>query len=277
MDSPFPGMDPYLESHCGDVHTRIVMYVCDQIQEELPSDLVARVEESVTVDMAEESRMVAPDVLVSETPAAEMIPKTSGAATVAEPLVVLEEVPQTARHVKIVDLSHGEQVVTVIEVLSPTNKMTMAGREEYRRKQREYILAGVNLVEIDLLRRGQHVLSAAWELIPPEKRRTYMISVRTRSTNVSLWGIVEGTIAHRSHSAATSGPGRSVGHPGDHRPGISTRSLCQPELSVRSRSSSVAGRCCLGRFVAAIPSGTDLRIDAWGSGHTSLGDGRGGL
>ncbi len=46
-------------------------------------------------------------------------------------------------------------VVTIVEVLSPTNKAPGTGRLQYLRK-REAISAGyVNLVEIDLLRRGQ--------------------------------------------------------------------------------------------------------------------------
>lgn len=33
MSSPFPGMDPYLEAHWRDVHTRVMTYICDQIQD----------------------------------------------------------------------------------------------------------------------------------------------------------------------------------------------------------------------------------------------------
>ena len=180
MSSPFPGMDPYLEAHWRDVHTRVMTYICDQIQDQLPSDLVARVEESVSVDMEDGARLIAPDVSVVEDFEHAAMGIQSESIAVAEPLLVLEEVPQTARHVQIRDVSSGERVVTAIEVLSPTNKLTVSGREDYRRKQRDYLNAGVNLVEIDLLRGGQHVLAAALEFIPEERRRTYMMSVRTR-------------------------------------------------------------------------------------------------
>jgi len=54
-----------------------------------------------------------------------------------------------------VEAAPDREVVTVIEVLSPTNKAPGTGRYRYLRK-REAISAGyVNLVEIDLLRRGQ--------------------------------------------------------------------------------------------------------------------------
>ena len=187
MKSPFPGMDPYLEGHWRDVHTSMMTYIRDQIQDQLPPDLVARVEESVSVDSEDNPRLIAPDVRVFEDFEDVAMGFQTASVAVAEPLLVLEEVPQIARHVRILDVSSGERVVTAIEVLSPTNKLTIAGREEYRRKQRDYLNANVNLVEIDLLRSGQHVLAAALEFIPEERRRTYMMSVRSR-TRTSLFG-----------------------------------------------------------------------------------------
>jgi hypothetical protein len=50
LKSPFPGMDPYLEQHWGDVHASLIVYMRDQINEQLPADLQARVEESIMVD-----------------------------------------------------------------------------------------------------------------------------------------------------------------------------------------------------------------------------------
>ena len=127
------------------------------------------------------SRRIAPDVSVVEDYEGAAVGVLTASVGIAEPLLVLEEIPQTARHVQILDLSSGERVVTAIEVLSPTNKLTQTGRDDYRRKQRDYLAAGVNLVEIDLLRCGQHVLAAPLEFIPPAKRRTYLMSVRSRN------------------------------------------------------------------------------------------------
>ncbi|MBX6316783.1 MAG: DUF4058 family protein, partial [Isosphaeraceae bacterium] len=55
-------------------------------------------------------------------------------------------------------------LVTVIEVLSPTNK-TGSGREEYLEKRRELIDRPVNLVELDLLLGGRRLPMA--EPLPP--------------------------------------------------------------------------------------------------------------
>lgn len=37
MASPFPGMDPYLEQHWGDVHPSFITYARDQLQPHLAS------------------------------------------------------------------------------------------------------------------------------------------------------------------------------------------------------------------------------------------------
>ena len=48
-----------------------------------------------------------------------------------------------------------DRVVTVVEILSPTNKMPGSGRTDYVRKREDILASHVNLVEIDLLRGGR--------------------------------------------------------------------------------------------------------------------------
>src|SRR5688572_26419665 len=65
--SPFPGMDPYLEQHWEDVHHRLVTYACDQLQDQLPRDLVARLQERVYLATpGGRGRDLHPDVRVAE-------------------------------------------------------------------------------------------------------------------------------------------------------------------------------------------------------------------
>lgn len=49
MPSPFPGMDPYLESpkHWSDFHYRFIAHWCEILNEHLPRRYAARVEERV--------------------------------------------------------------------------------------------------------------------------------------------------------------------------------------------------------------------------------------
>jgi len=82
-------MDPYLERHWGDVHTRLVTYARDQLQKFLPRDLRARVEERVIVSQWDRPRSLHPDVRVIETERISRRPAKSGASVaVAQPLVI---------------------------------------------------------------------------------------------------------------------------------------------------------------------------------------------
>lgn len=187
MPSPFPGTDPYCEQHWRDVHTALIVYTRDQLQERLPRDLLARVDESVTVDNDgdEKNRGVKPDVSglreehsphPSEIGGTALATEASVAA-VAEPLVVTVEEPP-ARHVEILDTSSGNRVVTVIEFLSPTNKLPGYGRDEYARKQADYLAAKVNLVEVDLIRQSGFAIAVPQAALPKTYRAPYLVRVR---------------------------------------------------------------------------------------------------
>jgi hypothetical protein len=68
--------------------------------------------------------------------------------------------------------------VTVLEVLSPSNKKPGDAQEQYLRKQQELIQARVSLVEIDLLRKGSWVVAVPYEAIPQSVRTPYRVVVR---------------------------------------------------------------------------------------------------
>jgi hypothetical protein len=67
VKSPFPGMDPYLEEHWGDVHQAFVTYVRDALQPQLPEHLRARKQERVYIELPEGMRReYYPDIRVIE-------------------------------------------------------------------------------------------------------------------------------------------------------------------------------------------------------------------
>jgi hypothetical protein len=193
MKSPFPGMDPYLEMHWGDVHQSVITYIRDWLQSRLPSDLRARMEERVYIDLPNPQRAAYyPDVRVVERPRGSQVaaPTTALAepptATKAEngdllpakPLLIhLDIEPVTEGYVEIIDVKSGHRVVTAIELLSLANKRAGQGRRLYLKKRRDQQSAGVNTVEIDLLRRGRRVLMVGTEQIPPSDRTTYQVCV----------------------------------------------------------------------------------------------------
>src|SRR4051812_41113032 len=51
MKSPFPGMDPYLEPHWGDVHSRLATIGSAALNRNLPVGIRARVHESIGVEV----------------------------------------------------------------------------------------------------------------------------------------------------------------------------------------------------------------------------------
>ena len=188
--SPFPGMDPYLEQFWGDVHSSLIVYFRDQINDQLPGDLQARVEESLMVDSEDYSRRIYPDVDIAERPeVSSPAGLTLSGTAVAEPcVVVLPSELRTERHIEIIDRNSGNRVVTAIELLSPANKCKGPGREAYLRKQKEYIDGGVNLVEIDLIRQGSFVVAIPEVLVPRHCRTPYIICIRraNRRSEVEL-------------------------------------------------------------------------------------------
>jgi hypothetical protein len=181
-ENPFPGMNPYLEKHWQDVHQRLVLYGCDQLQGQLPPELRARVEERVFVDAeAPRPRPIHPDIRVVERPDAGNRNGPAGGAGVAtaEPVVlVIEDEPITESFIEIVEAGSGRRVVTVIEVLSLANKTPGEGHRLYRRKQRELRKGRVSLVEIDLVRAGTRCLAVADDRIPLSHRTPYQACVR---------------------------------------------------------------------------------------------------
>jgi hypothetical protein len=181
MQSPFPGMDPYLESHWRDVHARLIIHTAERLQEKLPGDLRARVEERVFVESPQGvERSVYSDVRVVERfkkPTAAQ-PSESGVA-VAEPLIIhVPDEPVSEGYIEIREAGTGGRVITVIELISLANKLPGEGQNLYRQKQRELKDGCVSLVEIDLLRAGRRILAIPPESIPPSYRTTYQVCVR---------------------------------------------------------------------------------------------------
>jgi hypothetical protein len=181
MQSPFPGMDPYLEKYWHEVHESLIVYTRDQLQEQLPTQLRARIEQRVILEQESDTfRAIYPDVYVVEHP--RPVAAEPGAQTSA----VLERRPLritplnetiTEGYIEIVDAASGNRVVTTIEYLSPTNKLPGEDRDQYRLKQREVKHAGANLVEIDLTRTGRWTLAIHEKDVPLSHRTIYRICV----------------------------------------------------------------------------------------------------
>ncbi len=158
MPSPFPGMDPWLEDPevFPNVHERLTIFMQDALNAAMPPGYVAITKNRVWVD--DESRRE-PDVsLFGRDRGANGGGSTTTALTGLTSIGKhLTSDPVEEPYLEILS-SKGKRLVTAVEVISLANKRAgESGRKTYQDKQREYMLSGVNLVEIDLLRAGPHV------------------------------------------------------------------------------------------------------------------------
>ncbi len=181
MPSPFPGMDPFLEAHWGDVHARLSVYACDLLQQRLPVGLVASVEEYVVLSSEESDEAWSkpqrwrPDVSVNEQESAVALIEPETALLDADQPVIVDAEPQTMREVRILDSQ--SRLVTSIEFLSPSNKIGEDERHAFRRKQNDLLASGVNLVEVDLILGGGWTIHPSQVETPLECQGPYRISV----------------------------------------------------------------------------------------------------
>jgi len=187
-------MDPYLERHWGDVHAKLVTYASDELNTRLPPDLIARVEERTAIesDMGEEGasssrRTVIPDARVFEAVSENGAGTAAGAGVALAPyrLVLIDE-PATEHFVEIIDTRGGERLVTVLEFVSPANKIGK-GLKAFVNKREELLAGGVNFVEIDLVRHGDWEQLFLPHACPVHVRSEYRVVIRVPMDPLAVW------------------------------------------------------------------------------------------
>ena len=156
--NPFPGMNPFMEQTWPDVHLRLISRILEALGTELPDELFAKGELQVDV-LGDSSGKAQPDIAVVEESWKGGLPPVWTAAPAFQSLVVTEPAllaVESPKHRWIEIRSALGELIAVIEVLSPANKEQH--RSAYIAKRDSYIAAKVNLVEIDLVRRGQRTV-----------------------------------------------------------------------------------------------------------------------
>ncbi len=159
MPSPFPGMDPFLELYTwGDFHFSLIYQMKRQLIPQLGPQYTLLVEERAYLEHTDkdQNEHVA-DILIEETPPQPTSPVTSNLVATLEPETHIVPMPsEMHEHFLVIYEGGGNDVVTVIELLSPTNKRRGSdGCKEYQLKREGLRRSYVNLVEIDLLRGGE--------------------------------------------------------------------------------------------------------------------------
>lgn len=139
-------MDPYVErGFSGDFRASLTVYIADAIWPFLPADLRARLDRRTFWEGSE----------------------TRGCE-------------HGEAFIKIREKCDG-RVFTVVNLLSPENKIPGSARDAYLQTQREAIDTGANLVEIDLIRTGQPTTLVASASATIDVPATYHASIFRRS------------------------------------------------------------------------------------------------
>src|SRR5579871_4080589 len=199
MNSPFPGMDPYIEARglWGDFHADLISEIKRALAEATPERYFVRTAERsyhvVVGEEGKEERHFVPDVKITTPENGSKGRKKSGGAALAEPAEESEPVTLCAfiveqereAFVEVYESDPEVRLVTTIEVLSPSNKRPgTEGWEQYVSKRRSLLLGGVNLVEIDLLRGGKRPpMRDPW----PNSPYTLLVARAFRPDRCKVW------------------------------------------------------------------------------------------
>jgi hypothetical protein len=147
---PFPGLNPYFEPRWFEVHPSMIVYARNQMQRQMPHGLHVSIEHGMTISgrppLDDDNRQ--PDVSVWKVREDTLL--ANAPVNYAPPVCVEVAIPKP-RHLTIRE-THDGQLVTVIEFISPSNKHG-GGAIAYGQKRQSVINAGLNLVEVDLIRK----------------------------------------------------------------------------------------------------------------------------
>lgn len=152
-------MNPYLEQPgvWHDFHQAYITAIRNALTPQIRPEYIAKIEDHIYIHelSADERRFLGrSDVSVVHS-------KSSTATATASRSIVAPAFGQITPDVDILHESYIEirdressEVITVIELLSPTNKAPGSDREQYLGKRKAILASNTHLVEIDLLRGG---------------------------------------------------------------------------------------------------------------------------
>jgi hypothetical protein len=184
MNSPFPGMDPFIEAcHLWeDFHSNLIGEIQRVLSEALPARYVVRAGERGYVvieppngearkhgfwsDVSVGAPSGIPPATISAPPTAPVPVPEGDAAPISMQALTETEYREVFLEIRLA--APDKRLVTCIELLSPSNKRPRTkGWRLYNRKRAAYLAGQANFVEIDLLRGGTRMpMASAWPNSP---------------------------------------------------------------------------------------------------------------
>ena len=163
MPSPFPGMDPFIESQkWEDFHLSAITVMRELLADAVGDRYIVNVHERVYLQASEsDDLLIVADLSVNqptERTEPQFAPAASASTMVAPVECLLPKGEPISEGYLEIRTTDGDRLVTVIELLSPANKRAgSVGARKYLAKRRRLLESSVNLVEIDLLRGGRRL------------------------------------------------------------------------------------------------------------------------
>jgi Protein of unknown function (DUF4058) len=189
VPSPFPGMNPYLEQtgHWLDFHTEFLSALRRLLAPEVGPKYIVQLGEHIYIhDLAPQprQRLGSADLSVVEPGGGELARTALGLLEAPAEVWLPEQDIEKVLFLEVRD-RQGRELVTVIELLSPSNKRAGDDRQQYLAKRRELLRSPAHLVEVDLLR--------GWTPMPqkgrPDCDYSVMVSRAEKRWAADFWPI----------------------------------------------------------------------------------------
>jgi hypothetical protein len=190
MPSPFPGMNPYFEqaAHWLDFHTEFFSALRRLLAPQVGPKYIVQLEEHVSIhDLPPQprQRLGTADLSLARPGGGEMARIGAGLPEAPAEVWLPEQDVDEVPYLEVRDRL-GRELVTVIELLSPSNKRAGEDREQYLAKRRELLRSATHLVEIDLLRGWTHMPQEG----RPECDYSVMVSRAEQRRPAGFWPIM---------------------------------------------------------------------------------------
>jgi hypothetical protein len=182
-------MNPYLEQEdvWHDFHERFLPHVAEVIGSQLAAHYIVKIDQHIYIHEppAEQRTFLGRgDVFVASRQPSTEAGATATAPRTAPAQVVLPSVDvESLNYLEIRD-RRDRRLVTVIELLSPTNKYAGPDREQYLGKRGALLASSAHLLEIDLLRGGPRMPFAA---PMPECEYYVLVSRMEKRPQADFW------------------------------------------------------------------------------------------
>jgi hypothetical protein len=198
MRSPFPGMDPFIESFglWEDFHSKLIGELERSLSSLVPERYVVRTGERAYVSIGgaigDEGQDFLPDVVLASTrgpeASAPSAPATPGAEEPEAAPVMMQALFQAEYREVFLEIHQTDptrRLVTVIELVSPSNKRRgTKGWRLYHRKRQVLLRGLANFVELDLLRRGRRMpMAGRW----PDSPYYVLVCRKQEAPRCTVW------------------------------------------------------------------------------------------